>query len=847
MVKRILALALIGAIMAVSAAAQKGPIVDKILFETKMQQEIGMKDVAEGKSDVFFFGVDGNKFKALPDDVKAKLDVYSIPSGSWSLLMNPYPNKAPYTVQKDGKTLFNPFAIKDVRYAMNWLINRKQIVDEILAGAGIPSFSTVTPGQPNSARYGLVASKLGMTVTGNEKKAIAMIDAAMNEAAKLSELAGKLAKGDKYWMYDGQPIELNFLIRIEDGRLPEGRYVAAQWEKAGFKVNKLEYDRAKCSSIYRQQNPADFNWSLYTEGWGAGQTYAFWEGNLAQMYAPWYANMPGANKAGYWSYENARADELTQDTVNGKFADEKEYWAKNLEALEIGLKEAVRVYVCAQQQYYVANKDRFLNRMVYGLGDGLNKWSLNTADVKPTGNEKVLKMSNFSAQGALFMSAWDPIGADGYTDTYSVRIAKPMTDFSGDYNPVTAIPFPLTMTWGKPKTEIEKDAKGNIVGKIKVPADAVIWNARTKKWESGVVYADKGDGSYDYAKQDAITAYSINTYTLKPGKFHHGRALTIADYAYTQATGYEISLKKGADDKWFEPGYAEQKNPQLVVTKGWVISKDGKTVTSYFDFNYPIDQETVSLQGGAPSLLLKPSNNGVAVAWEIAEALMLMVAEGGKSGTAWSIIRDDKTTEVDVLNPKCVADIKAKLQDMVAKKHVPASITQWVKADDAVKFYQLAIAFIDKYGHAHISNGPFMMEKYDPANNSAILTAFRDKDYPYEKDYFTKLFATNFARIDSLKVGAYEKGKDVKVSAQISKVAFPNNTAVAADKANVKVTLAADKETVYTAKMTKAGLFEVSLPAADLAKLKAGSYTVIVEAALGTETATVDTEPLVVF
>ncbi len=74
---------------------QVGPIVDKIYMNVKMKQEIGLKDVAEGKSDIFFFGVDGPVIMGLDQTTRDKLDIYSVPSGSWSLLFNPIPNKAP--------------------------------------------------------------------------------------------------------------------------------------------------------------------------------------------------------------------------------------------------------------------------------------------------------------------------------------------------------------------------------------------------------------------------------------------------------------------------------------------------------------------------------------------------------------------------------------------------------------------------------------------------------------------------------------------------------------------------------------------------------------------------------
>ena len=99
-------------VLAAGAQAKNGPIVDKVIFDVRMDQAIAIKDTVEGKTDVFYYGIDGKTFATISAADKAKLDVYAIPSGSWSLLLNPIPNKAPYSfVAKDGKTVFNPLAI----------------------------------------------------------------------------------------------------------------------------------------------------------------------------------------------------------------------------------------------------------------------------------------------------------------------------------------------------------------------------------------------------------------------------------------------------------------------------------------------------------------------------------------------------------------------------------------------------------------------------------------------------------------------------------------------------------------------------------------------------------------
>jgi peptide/nickel transport system substrate-binding protein len=40
-------------------AEVKGPIVDKVYINVRMKEEIGLKDTAEGLTDIFFWGVSG--------------------------------------------------------------------------------------------------------------------------------------------------------------------------------------------------------------------------------------------------------------------------------------------------------------------------------------------------------------------------------------------------------------------------------------------------------------------------------------------------------------------------------------------------------------------------------------------------------------------------------------------------------------------------------------------------------------------------------------------------------------------------------------------------------------------
>jgi peptide/nickel transport system substrate-binding protein len=560
--------------------------------------------------------------------------------------------------------------------------------------------------------------------------------------------------------------------------------------------------------------------------------------------------MPGGNKAGFWNYQNDEIDSLTQDCVNGRVKDSAEYYAKLLKANELGLKEAIRIWVSAQTVYYCVNKDRFLDRFVTGAGDGINKFSFYTADVKPDKDgTKTLHETVYSARGALFMSAWDPIGPDGASDTYSSAVTSVLGDPELIANPVTGLFIPMRASYKDVRTDISVGA--TITGKIPVAKDAVLWNARTQKWESGIVYVDvKGDGStYDYRKASDDpkyqSAWSTGTYTFKPAKWHHGRAITQIDYRYAIARQFDLCVQRGANDKVYEESYASSINPNLPRYKGYVFNKDG-TITTFGDVNYPMDQSTLASLL-CPVLMIQASNYQTFIPWEIHEACKFLVSEGSASKTVYVFNSNGDFSEIDLISQKCVADIKAKLQDLVARKWVPESIRAFVTADEAVKNYKSAIAFIEKHGHAYISNGGFILDRYDPANNTATLVANRDPGYPFEKGYFAKSLKTSFAKIDSIKVPAYKKGSGAIVSVSVSDVAFPANTAKPAARAEVTLTLVADKETTYKATMSKAGLWEVSIPAKDLDSLKPGVYTLVVEASLTGDAGAVESATLIVF
>jgi len=827
----------LGALAAPAAAqAVKGPIVDKVLFNARSQEDLGLMDLAAGKSDLWTYGTAGNVWKLLPADVKAKLEPYTVSGASYvGLILNPFPDRAPYlsdpALDATGKAQFNPLGIRKVRFALNWLINRQKVVADVFDGAGVPMFTPVVPGLPNASRFNLLASRLGMTEQGDEKKALADIDAAMTEASALPELQGRLVKASPYWTFDGSPVTLRFVIRADDpnARVPIGRYVADRLEKAGFKVERLEYDRSKAGGLVNRSDPASLQWSLYTEGLGSNETKAYWEMTIAYDYAPWLSIMPGGNNKTFWNYSNAELDRLTQAVVSGNISGSKEYWDDILAATDLGMRESVRIMVAGKTSYLAAAKDRFKARVAYGIGNGLDKWSAYTADVNPEASgpdkgKKVLRMTGFSSRGALFMNAWDPVGPQGFGDTYSGMIVKQLSDLELEANPSTGVPMAVRATW----TGLASSSNAS-----PVPASALLWNPASRKWESGLSWGKDASGAFAPLAGAPITARSTATFAFRYGAWHHGRPVDQNDYRYALAFPYELSYKGGAEPRAFDAAYASGVNPRLARAKGYTFNKDG-SISVWSDAYAPVDPALLASQM-VPSLQVAAvAYSGAVLPWEILEGLRSLVVDGGASGTAWSFNTDANSTEVDLLNPKLVTDLKARLNDFILAKKVPASLAGFVPAEEALKDYRLALAWLEARGHAYISNGGFTLQTYDAKANSGVLAAFRDKAYPFEAGYWVKALKADYAKVGAVTVAEPRKGQDLKVSVAVSLVSYPEVVGAPTDKAAVTVSLmAGDKATIVKAKTTKAGTYEALIPAALVDALPLGAYTLVAEASLG--------------
>ncbi|CAI1492511.1 Putative solute binding protein [Thermococcus nautili] len=225
--------------------------------------------VAKGEYDLYWYARPYNKIAKALQEYGDNLNPMKTIAVWWSVNLNLVGDPQTGLVNSSGQTKFNPFALREVRYAMNWLINRQYIVSQVLQGSGAPLFGTAVSGQVDAySNYMMVAKALGFTPQGDEAYAIKMIDEAMNKAAQALKAKGHtLEKKDGVWYFDGEPVTVKVIARVEDERLDEGKYLAQILQKAGFKVDLLQWQRSQASKAVYLSDPTTLQWHVYTEGW----------------------------------------------------------------------------------------------------------------------------------------------------------------------------------------------------------------------------------------------------------------------------------------------------------------------------------------------------------------------------------------------------------------------------------------------------------------------------------------------------------------------------------------------------------------------------------------------------
>lgn len=752
------------------ADPKNGSFVETVRFIRYTDQNRALEEIKQGKIEIYYF--------AIPLEVVSEMmsnpsvQIYDRTAGSFGLLFNPAPSN------DSGKSL-NPFQIKEVRYAMNFLINREFVVDEILKGYGsilIDPFGQYSPEYLN-----VIDTVESLGIGYNPKLAEEMItDALSSRGAVKDKATGK-------WLFADNPISIKILIRSDDPRRRSlGDLISSELSRIGFTVIKQYGDLNKANTIISGSNPQDFQWHLYTEAYAG--TSAFVKYNpviTSQMYAPYAGNMPGGQNPAFWNYQNSSLDNVTQKINFFNFTSEAERNELVRNATRAGIQESVRIFVAQNTEPYIAESD--VKGLINDFGAGITS-KLSLINAQPPD----LNLLNIGVK-EIYQGAWNSVGGCG--DTFCTSIYSALGDGATFRNPYTGEVIPMRNVWTNITTTGPTE-------RMKVAPDAQTWDPYSQKWK------DAGDDAYALSKVDYKLLYS---------KWHHGIAMNRADILYPLYFAFEWGTDQGKGDLTVDPEYTAAVKEALPLAKG--VRFINETVIESFVDQWHYDEkeiaDTATAWAGQP--------------WEITAATERLVTEG-KVAYSTGQATAKNVPWLSLIVPSHAELILAELQKMKSESFVPPPLVGIVSNEDAIERYDAAIRWIQNHRHAVISNGPFYLDTYNPSGGIITIRAFRDPSYPFPQGYWSVYENPELAIIEEVVTQKYvSPGEQLGAQVNVTIGGKPSNDAIVdyfLSDTDGKVILSGQAEPAGKRSNTplshQQGVYEFSLNSSDTSKLKLG-------------------------
>ena len=682
--------------------AEKNTFVDSIKFIQYLDENTALEEVRNGNLDMYYYRISSDRLE--DSQAREGLKVFDSTGGSYSLLVNPSESEK-----------FNPFSNKEARFALNYLVDRKLIVNELMGGYGAPIISYYGPTDPE---YLTIIKELeSFNFKYNPTLAEKIISKSLTDRGAV--------KIDNKWKNNDSEIEIRIFIRSDDPvRKSIGEILSVELQKMGFSVKKDYGDLNKAFVVVYGSNPANLDWSIYTEGWGRSAFVKYDSIGLGQMYSPWFSNMPGFNDPSYWNYENKKLDDLTQKIYKGGFETAEKRSQLIQEAVTEGINESVRIFLASKVDQYVVNEN--VSGVINDLGAGVPS-RFTPINVKTNDNELVIGVKQ------IYQGAWNPVM--GLTDTYSRHIWGIISDPITFKHPFTGETFPVRAQW--------KVETSSIDDKIKVPIETKMWNPISQQWSN--VNPD-------------IIATSKVTFDFEFSNWHNGQSMDMNDILHSLYFTIEWGTQSDETDKTFDTEFTPRAAQSIQTIIG-INQIDEDTVEVYVDYDHFDENEIAEW-----AALWSP------IPWEITTAMEKAVIDG-KVSFSRSGATSKSVNWLSLIVPKDAEIIKEYLQEFKGSKFIPKSLKQ---NENTLQYYEnrydSSISWIEKNNHAVISNGPFYLQSYAPESRTITVKTFEDESYPFKIGKWSELENAQFPIIKKINMSkAVQYGKNIEIIIETEK------------------------------------------------------------------------------
>jgi peptide/nickel transport system substrate-binding protein len=681
--------------------AEKSTFFDSVKFIQYLDENTALEEVRNGNLDIYYDRISSDRLENQKS--REGLKVFDSTGGYYSILVNPAESNE-----------FNPFSIKDIRFALNYLIDRKLIVNELMGGYGAPMITYYSPSDPE---YLTVIEQLEtFNFRYDPISAEEMISNALKEKGAI-KLNGQ-------WEINHKPIEITIFIRTDDPvRKSIGEILAYELEKIGFTVKKDFGDLNKAFVVVYGSDPAEMKWNLYTEGWGRSAFVKYDSTGLAQMYSPWFSNMPGFNNPSYWNYKNEYLDTVTQKIYSGDFQSEDQRAELIQDAVAEGIDQSVRIFLASKIDQYVSNEK--IEGIINDLGAGVPS-RFTPINSRSDDKELVIGVKE------IYQGAWNPVM--GLSDKYSRQIWGIISDPITFKNPFSGKTFPVRADW-----DVETAGPN---GRLNLPDDATMWDPVEQQWKK---------------VPPGTQAISKVRFDFKFSNWHNGQKMDMNDIIHSLYFTMEWGKQTDENDKTFDVEFTPIAS-QAVQTIIGIKPIDEDTIEVYVNY-WHFDEDEIADWAAIWSPM----------PWEISAAMEQSVIDG-KASFSRSGATNKNVSWISLIIPNDAKMIQSYLNEFSEKRHIPKSLesfeTDFNYFDNR---YTVSSEWVKVHNHAVISNGPFYLSAYSPESRTIIVNAFDDETYPFKLGHWSEFEKTEFPKITNVNVpNIIQKGTDLEISVETS-------------------------------------------------------------------------------
>lgn len=771
----------------------QGPWVDEIVFSTVAGDSEAVDMLEAGELHTYFYGLTDPE---LYEDVKASPNLWhALSYGSYNeLTFNPVGPEFPAT----GK--LNPFVVPRIREAMNYLVDRKYIAEEICGGLAVPRWIAVPPSFPDYARLIDTARKLEIVYNYDLEKARSMI------TEEMGKLGAEMVDGK--WQYEGEPVEIIMLIRVEDERREIGDYAATQLEDIGFTIDRQYKTSKEAAPLWLFGDPADGKFHIYTGGWITTVISRDESDNFDFFYTPrglavplWQAYAPDP-EFDYIALRLATKDYDTWEERNELMAS----------ALELSMKDSVRIWLVNSITAWVARNELEITCDLAGGFYGAQLWPYTIRFKDEVGGTVKIATQD------LLIQPWNPVGGSDWI--YDLMISRATFDSSLVADPFTGLYWPQRITEaevyverGLPITKALDWVDLGFVDTVEVPTDAWYgWDANTQE----IIMAPNGTT----AKAKVVAYFDEDLYSYK---YHDGSEMSLADYVFNYIITFD---RADPDSPIYDEAYVPEFSSFREVFKGFkIVSEDPLVIEYYTDLTYP-DAEwivTAAIDWFDPEMAYGPSP------WHMV-ALGCLAEEKGKLAFTSDKAEELGSEWTSYIAGPSIAILKEMLDEALDTEFIPYEnvLGNYTSKAEATARYEALDAWYEDKGHFHIGNGPFYVDSVDPTAEIIVIKAFRE--HPDKADKWARFGEPKTPEISVSGPSTIVQGLVSEFSIEVTYEGEPYETADMEFVKYLMIDPTGQVAAVGTATSVADGEWKIILSAADTSILPAGSNEIEIAA-----------------